>query len=148
MCTRTFDNTGTDSDIKSFRINDRSDRSDTVVLTIRREQLNLFAADRRNDFETRLAVHLRRYFPDRVALLGEGEFQAFIRQGRARAARYGFDTQRDICKYLGLMCIFGRDFDSDRRLPWAAEILRKPFRTSRSKMNRLMELALAHAESA
>jgi hypothetical protein len=46
------------------------------------------------------------------------------------------------------MCVFGRDFESGSRLPWAAEILRKPFRTSRSKMNRLMEVALAHAESA
>ncbi len=118
------------------------------MLTIRREQLNLLATGRRKDFETRLAGHLLRFFPDKVSFLGEGELQAFIRQGSARAAGYGFDSERDICKYLGLMCVFGRDFDSDSRLPWAAEILRKPFRTSRSKMNRLMEVALAHAESA
>jgi len=118
------------------------------VLTIRREQLNLIAVDRRRDFEERLARHLVRFFPEKVESLAGGELQTFIRQGSARSAAYGLDTERDICKYLGLMCIFGRDFDSDRRLPWAAEILRKPFRTSRSKMNRLMELALAHAESA
>ena len=118
------------------------------MLTIRREQLNLLAADRRRDFEERLARHLLRFFPDKVASLAEGEFHAFIRHGSARAARYGLDTERDICKYLSLMCVFGRDFDSDTRLPWAAETLRKPFRTSSTKMNRLMELALAHAESA
>ena len=118
------------------------------MLTIRREQLNRLAADRRTDFEARVARHLLRFFPDKVASLEVVDLQAFIRQGCARATAYGLDSEREICKYMGLMCVFGRDFDSDRRLPWAAEILRKPFRTSMSKMNRLMEAALAHAESA
>jgi hypothetical protein len=118
------------------------------VLTIRNEQLGLFAIDRRRDFEERVARHLRRFFPGKVNSLTADEIGAFIRQGSARAVRYGLETERDICKYLGLMCVFGPDFDSDRRLPWAGEILRKPFRTSKSKMNQLMERALEHAESA
>jgi hypothetical protein len=117
------------------------------VLTIRREQVNLLAAERRRDFEARLAHHLLRFFPDKVAPMAGAELHAFIRHGSARAARYDLDTERDICKYLSLMCVFGHDFDSDTRLPWAAEILRKPFRTSSSKMNLLMERALVHAES-
>jgi hypothetical protein len=117
------------------------------VLTIRNEQLRVLGAQRRTDFEVRLARHLLRFFPAKIGSLSPDDLEVFIRHGSSRAQRYGLDTERDICKYLSLMCVFGRDFDSDARQPWAGEILRRPFRTSRSKMNRLMEVALQRAGS-
>lgn len=106
----------------------------------------MFAAKRRQEFEIRLERHLIRFFPEQAASLGTDGLHLFIGYGSARASTHGFNTERDICKYLDLMCVFGRDFDSDQRLPWAAEILHRPFRTSRLKMNRLMEAALERAE--
>jgi hypothetical protein len=117
------------------------------VLTIRKEQFDAISATRRSDFEDRVARHLLLFFPDKLALLRPDELRAFIRHGSTRASIHGLNTERDICKYLDIMCVFGRDFDTDKRLTWAAEILRRPFRTSRLKMNRLMETALANAET-
>ena len=119
----------------------------TALLTIRKQQIHVLAASRRVTFETRLEHHLQKFFPDQVAAAGPDDVAEFIRDGQARALAHGFKAEREICKYLDLMCIFGREFDSNPRLPWAAKILGQPFLTPRAKMNRLVETALLHAEA-
>ena len=38
-----------------------------------------------------------------------------VQYGIKRAAVYGFTAKRDVCKYIDLMILFGRDFDTDKR---------------------------------
>ena len=64
-----------------------------------------------------------------------------IRYGIQRAGVYGFDTQRDVTKYLNLMFEFGRDFDVDPNCAWSQEILAD---SAPGKMERLYEAALAN----
>jgi hypothetical protein len=96
------------------------------MLTIRPEQERELARPFIERFERRAAEHLRRYVPDACLSLGDAALAAAINHGIARATHHGLETERDLLRFLTLMFVFGRDFDVDPALPWAAEILRSP----------------------
>ncbi len=96
------------------------------MLTIRPKQLAELRASMSEALEGRLAAHLNRYFPDRCRELGADVLRREIRHGINQAERYGIRTGQGICKYLNLMFLFGRDFDTDPRFPWASRILNGP----------------------
>jgi hypothetical protein len=63
-----------------------------------------------------------------------------VQHGIKRAAGYGLTARRDVCKYIDLMIVFGRNFDTDRRYRWAGEILGKR-RNPGVKMQTLFQTA-------
>ena len=74
-------------------------------------------------FEAWMLAHLRKFFPERCEALGETQLRETIQFGIKRAAAYGITLKRDVCKYLDLVIVLGRNFDEDRTLPWAGKIL-------------------------
>jgi hypothetical protein len=113
------------------------------MLVIRKDQLQALAASRRKDFERRLLSHLRKWFPGETAELGETGLLAWISHGQQCAAAYGFVSERDICKYLDLMLVFGQDFDTDPKHAWASAFLRgKSLHSPGVRMSRLIAAAL------
>jgi hypothetical protein len=113
------------------------------VLTIRPEQLKIFSQAEVQEFEDWVLAHLRRFFPRQCDATGEWSLRSTIQYGIQRAAVYGITDRRDVCKYIDLMVVFGRDFDTDQRLSWAGEILKKP-RPPRTKMTALFETSKEH----
>ena len=53
--------------------------------------------------------------------MAPGDLRSFVEHGIDRAASYKIEAERDVCKYLNLMAVFGRNFDVE--LPWAKETL-------------------------
>ena len=96
------------------------------MLTIRTQQMAVFARAETKKFEDRVLIHLEKFFPAQCKALGESKLREMIRYGIKRAAAYGIATEREVYKYVDLMLVFGRDFDTDKRWPWAGEILRHP----------------------
>jgi hypothetical protein len=94
------------------------------VLLIRDEQVSALRRVRQKEYEKRLAAHLRKYFSETCADLGARGLRDAVRYGIHRARSYGIHSERDVVKYLNLMFVFGRDFDTDPRFPWAASMLR------------------------
>jgi hypothetical protein len=94
------------------------------MLVIRDEQLAAFSEAGRKRFEAWMQAHLRRFFPRQCDALGDTKIEETIRYGIERAKSYGITVKRDVCKYLDLMVLFGRDFDTSPRLPWAGRILK------------------------
>ncbi|MCP3139567.1 hypothetical protein [Pyxidicoccus xibeiensis] len=92
------------------------------VMMIREAQLRTLGQSTVDTFSSRLAVHLRRFFPDRCDALGEA-LPGFIAHGVARARHHGLRSEREVCRYAGLMCVLGRDFDTAPGLEWARELL-------------------------
>ena len=113
------------------------------MLTIRREQFEVFAQADLRSFEEWVLAHLKRVFPSQSKTKGDDDLCELIRCGRPRAAAYGIQAKRDVCKYVDLMLVLGRDFDTDSRLPWAAEILQKS-RDPVAKMHFLYRAATEH----
>lgn len=89
------------------------------MLIIRESQLRILAAD---SSERWLVQHVTRCFPQYARALGEDQLLVSIRQKRARAMRY-FNSEKGICLFIDLTCLFGDDFDEDPKLPWAKETL-------------------------
>jgi len=113
------------------------------MLMIRREQLELFRANALKDFEDRMIEHIANFFPKEFAKLGELNLREMIQYGSKRASSYGIVSERDVCKYLDLMVVFGRAFDADPTLPWVARILRdQSVKVPATRIGRLYELAL------
>ena len=100
-------------------------------LTIRKEQLGVFSQEQVRKFEDWMVAHLTRFFPCECAAEGsESQVLDLVRYGIGRAAAHGITTKRDVCKYIDLMIVLGRDFDADTRFGWAAAILKQPWQSS------------------
>lgn len=111
------------------------------MFKIRSEQKASFREDAVRDFEDRVVAHVRRCFPDRWTTMGDSMLRAVIRDGIGRAATHGIISERDVCKFIDLMLIFGTTFDRERA--WAREILDAAAPGDpRTKLGRLLQ----HAE--
>jgi len=88
------------------------------VLVVRGEQMHALELSL---FENWVADHLRRFFPAQCEQLGSDGLGELIRYGIARAQAHGFKANPDVCRFLDIMLVFGREFDQD--LLWAREIL-------------------------
>lgn len=94
-----------------------------LMLTIRKEQMAVFRGPAVKAFEERMVAHLGRCFPKQCRALSEPELRETIQYGIKAAAKYGIIIERDVCRYIDLMVVLGRDFDRDPKLPWASSIL-------------------------
>ena len=112
------------------------------MLTIRKEQLAVFGPLGKKAFEDRMLVHIKKIFPEQSETLGEPKLRETIQYGTQRAAAYRITSERDVCKYIDLMILYGRDFDKDPNLPWAQSILQnQAIRNPTSKIERLYKAA-------
>jgi hypothetical protein len=112
------------------------------MLTLRKEQIAVFGPLGKKAFEDRMFAHLKKVFPEQSELLGEPKLRETIQYGTQRAAAYRITSERDVCKYIDLMILYGRDFDKDPTLPWAQSVLQnQAIRNPTSKVERLYKAA-------
>jgi hypothetical protein len=120
------------------------------MLQIRKEQNDELARVQLKRFEDRMDIHLKKFFPEQFELLGENGTRQAIRYAMERAAGYEIVSERDVCMYTDVMFAFGRDFDKDRKLPWAARILNDESLKDKpsEKTERLYNMAMNNSEQA
>ena len=112
------------------------------MLTIRKEQLAAFGPLGQKALEDRVVAHLKRVFPVQSEALGEPKVRETIQYGTQRAAAYRIVSERDVCKYIDLMIVYGRDFDKDPAHPWAQSVLQnQALRNPSTKVDRLFKAA-------
>lgn len=94
------------------------------MLTIRAGQMAALAELRTEvQTEDRALRHLRNCIPEVCAVLSESDLREIVRWGRRRSRQYGIERELDFFRYLNLMFMFGFQFDSAPRYPWASRIL-------------------------
>jgi hypothetical protein len=98
-------------------------RRRAAMLTIRQAQFAVLSQLEVQKFEEWMLVHLKRFFPRQCAGGGDQRLREMVQYGIQRAAGYGVTAKRDVCKYIDLMIVFGRDFDTDGRSRWAGAVL-------------------------
>ena len=116
------------------------------MLTIRDAQQDIFSQIDVRRFEDWMLAHLRKFFPKQCVSEGESRMRETIEQGIVRAEHYGFVAKSDVCKFIDLTVVFGRDFDNSKRLTWAREILNGQ-RNPSAKMQSLYEAAVKQLKS-
>jgi hypothetical protein len=118
------------------------------MLTIRQDQAEVFRQNALRKFEDRMITHIGKFFPKEFAALGEAKTRETIQYGIKRAKSYGIVAERDVCKYIDLMVVFGRDFDRDKRLPWARSVLEDPtLRGPSDRTDRLYKAAMENSSN-
>lgn len=117
------------------------------MLTIRKEQAAAFENAGRVDFENRMVIHIRKFFPKHYAALEEEKTRQLIQFSIERAATHGIVNERDVCKFTDLMICFGPAFEQDPEHPWAAVILSdSEISTPSGKVDALHDRGLAELE--
>ena len=113
-----------------------------MVFTLRREHVKALDRYMAESFEVRAIAHLRRCFPEVVGKASDEQMLELVRYGSERAGSHGIDIERDVLRYIDLMCVFGVDFDRDPAQPWAARVLEDPHTAgSTLRTNTLMAAA-------
>jgi hypothetical protein len=117
------------------------------MLKLYPDQTEAFARASVRDYESRMAAHLRRYFPDESRALGPDGLAAHIRHGLARARVHGLVEEHDVALYLNLTVALGPDFDRDPALPWARAALEDPALPDPSwRMGRLYRITVERTQ--
>jgi hypothetical protein len=93
------------------------------MLTIRKEQIKAFEEVAMRQFIDDMIIHVNKYFPEECGKLGEEQLRNHLVWIIPRAKKYGLEAERDLCRYLNLSIIYGKDFDSDPGLVWMVNIL-------------------------
>lgn len=96
------------------------------IMAIRQKQMEQLAERYQESFVQRAAKHLRQHYSEQTTPMTEEALAQEIRYGIERGQVHGFNTQRDVTKYLNLMFEFGRHFDLDPNCGWAHAILADP----------------------
>lgn len=113
------------------------------MLRIRNAQMQTFEQAAMVAFELRMVDHLRTYFPWHYRMWGPETARTVVRYGIQKAQGYRFATERDICLYVTLIATLGGNFDADRQLPWAKQILTDPaIREPTIRIDRLTDRAM------
>lgn len=116
------------------------------MLKIRAEQLAAYSQAEVDRFTEWMMSHLKRFFPRECKALGDDRLKETIQFGIRRAANYGIRTKRDVCKYIDLVVVFGRNFEEDGKIPWASEVLKSQNQPS-IKIEILHEVARAYLKN-
>jgi hypothetical protein len=95
-------------------------------LKIRVEQMQVLEQLGRRNFEQEMVLHSGRFSPRLCEVLGEKQLSVAVRQGIARAEKYGFSKRGPIRLFIELQFIFGSAFDTDLQYPFAAKTLASP----------------------
>jgi hypothetical protein len=69
--------------------------------------------------------------------LQKGEVEGFVHQQIAKGRQYGIESGLDLKTYIECAAAYGREFDRDPGLPWAAAALERSDFTPREKTNLL-----------
>jgi hypothetical protein len=116
------------------------------MFTIRKEQMAVLSKVEARTVGDRRLDHIRKIYPKEFVALGEGKIRELIQQGIKRVTKYGFKGDPDVLKFTEVMVLFGREFDTNPQLPWAAQILRKRKKPA-MKINALHEEAIKRWKS-
>lgn len=96
------------------------------MLIIRNVQMAALSQYMLDLFAEEMVQHVHEEFSEKCATMGETDVRETIQSGIVQAAKYGIVLQRDIGRFIDLMFVFGRDFATDPRIPWASQILNDP----------------------
>lgn len=111
------------------------------MFVLRGEHLAAFATAARETFEDRMIAHLHSRYPEESQAMGPEPLRARVRDGVARAERYGFRSERDLAAFIRLTFALGPDFDTGGPTGWAGPILADETTSPRQRIERLVATA-------
>jgi len=117
-------------------------------MVVRPDQVEALRKASVESFRSRMRQHLTALFPVICGSLTPAELDNAIDHGIRQAGAQGFHTESTVCRYIDLMFLLGSGFDTDKQLPWAAELLAgSQGNSERERMDRLYGRAMKYLDS-
>lgn len=115
-----------------------------AAITIRKEHVELLAANNYRRYEDRLLATVADHYPELVALHGEVAIRNDIRDAILVADGLGLRTERSAAYFVLLVFQHGRDFDSRPEHASLARTLRDSAREPDARARAAYELSTIH----
>ncbi len=93
------------------------------MLTMRKEQMDVFDRIAALEFQERLVEYVRKSFPAAFSELGAQRVREIVRFACEKAKEYELSSERGCRLYASMVFVLGAGFDKDPQFPWAGEIL-------------------------
>ena len=94
------------------------------MLTITKEQIQIFDEHEIYKFQTELLRRYKIIFPFQYSYLGDKQLFQIIEYGYEKSIKYGFEMKNQIFLYIYMMFKLGSNFDKDIQFGWLSEILK------------------------
>ena len=96
------------------------------MFRLRKIQMKTLAQTQYEEFIEGMILYLQRFFPSASKTYTLTDLRLFIAQGIKRANEHGFDSKRDLCKYICLRMHLGPDFEDKPESAWMKGFFRDP----------------------
>lgn len=93
------------------------------MISIKSDQLEQLGQPTYDSFKSKLVIHVHKHFPKECKTMTEAGTLETVQYGLQKARAYGFTKERSVTKFINLMFVFGRDFDSSEEHLWSSETL-------------------------
>jgi len=113
-------------------------------MKIHKRQLQAFGKAVEEMLECRLVAHAERLWPERCERMGRETVRQWVRAGVRRARGCGIEAEYDLSRFVDLLFLLGRDFDTDPAAAWAGEILQATDVPAAERLDRIFARAEAH----
>ena len=96
-------------------------------MNLSKRHMEAFTKSQEDKFLGEMMIHLVINLPNQLAEQGlaDEDLPDVLREGMGRAGEYGVTSEGDLERYFEFMAILGPKFDTDRRYPWVADILKR-----------------------
>lgn len=94
-----------------------------IFFQIRREQMHALARSGEEDFQMRMIGYLRDLFSVKTSEFSDQQLIRLIERSTKDAGKYGIVSEKDVSRYIALICTFGLEFETKPEFDWAAAIL-------------------------
>ncbi len=101
---------------------------------IRQEQFQALGKLSQEHFAKKIVAHLHEFFPHLCELYETEQMRIFILNGIHKAAEYGITTEREVCAYIDLTFVFGKDFEHDAQHEWITIVLKDYSRSATDRI--------------
>lgn len=119
----------------------------TVMLIIRKEQLEVFTKAQRELLGERILAFIREKYATQCAAFSEADLRGLVAIALKRAREHGFVAHADILRWINVMFTIGCHFDEDLEFPWAKEILGDKTLRPGSKVDMIVGRTLDHLQT-
>ena len=113
------------------------------MLIIRNDQMDVFRDYMREQFVTRMVLHMRDTFPDRTEEVEDRRLRKVAHLGLKKAQRYGIGLEDDIRRLIEFLVIYGPRMDVKDTTAWMGDILRRSDIDGSTKMDLIDDAELA-----
>lgn len=107
------------------------------MLKIRKQQMQEFENQQLCYFQKKMRQHIKKVFPDRYEKISRTELDDLILFGLDQSSRYDIVSEQDVCLYIDLMVMYGKDFDSNPEYKPHTDILSDEDLEPSDKIDRL-----------